>query len=77
MRAWLLAAVLLTLPCQGQPDSPEAEADRPTALIVLDGKVLFRVRGVASYRPSSERKRSPAVSKRPLPTLQFRPIHYG
>ncbi len=58
MRAWLLAALLLSLllsrPCQGQPGSPEAEADRPTAPIALNGKVLFRVRGVAAY-PAEQR----------------------
>lgn len=48
-------AVLLLAPrCQAQAVSPEAEADQPTADVVLDGRVLLRVRGVSAL-PAEQR----------------------
>ena len=34
--------------------TPEAEADRPTAQVTVDGRALFRVRGFSAY-PAEER----------------------
>jgi len=41
--------------------APEAEADRPTASVTLDGRALFRVRGFSAY-PAQER--AEAIAKR-------------
>jgi small-conductance mechanosensitive channel len=50
---------LLAPRCQAQAVSPEAEADRPTAPVVLDGSVLFRVRGVSAL-PAEQRAQAVA-----------------
>ena len=48
-------AVLFLAPrCQAQAVSPEAETDQPTAAVVLDGRVLFPVRGVSAL-PAEQR----------------------
>jgi len=59
--AWLIVALFVSLSCQGQQSSPEAEAERPTSPIVLNGTTLFRVRGVAAY-PAEERAQ--AIARR-------------
>ena len=62
-----LGALQLSQPAHGQAggregaSGPEAEAERPTAVVTLDGRALFRVRGFSAY-PAQER--AEAIAKR-------------
>jgi len=56
-----LAALPLSQPARGQAGGKEAEADRPTAFVTVDGRSLFRVRGVTAY-PAEQR--AEAIAKR-------------
>ena len=62
-----LGALQFSQPAHGQAggregaSGPEAEAERPTAVVTLDGRALFRVRGFSAY-PAQER--AEAIAKR-------------
>jgi small-conductance mechanosensitive channel len=62
-----LGALQLSQSAHGQAggreaaSTPDAEADRPTAVVILDGRALFRVRGFSAF-PAEER--AAAIAKR-------------